>query len=189
MVIPAGKKFVWTGKALFSKTFNVLVASLLFSMGVAQAEPSSSVSSTHPQGDLSKGIVGPNPSNCLALPGRPDLIVSADSLKNLKGSIRFVLYGDKPDDFLAKGKRLARVEVPAAEGAKVCISLPRAGDYALAVLHDINANGKFNLSTDGGGFSNNPKIMFSKPSYSETAFRVTEAGGVLSVKMRYLSTR
>src|SRR3546814_6841526 len=56
------------------------------------------------------------------------------------------------------------------------ISLPHPGNYAMAILHDINANGKFGLTTDGGGFSNNPKVMFSKPSYEETAFAVGEPG-------------
>lgn len=137
--------------------------------------------------DPAKGMVGEHPDQCLKLPGRPDLVIRATSLKNSKGSIRFVLYGDKPEEFLEKGKRLARVEVPAREGASVCISLPHPGNYALAILHDINANGKFNLSSDGGGFSNNPKIMFSRPSYEETAFAVGSTGATLDIRMRYLS--
>ncbi|MDA5193647.1 DUF2141 domain-containing protein [Govanella unica] len=137
--------------------------------------------------DSAQGLIGTSPDECQKLSGRPDLLVRATQLKNLKGTVRFVLYGDNPKDFLKKGKRLARVEIPAKEGAMVCISLPKPGNYAIAVLHDINANGKFNLASDGGGFSNNPKIMFSRPSYDETSFAVGDAGIMLDIRMRYLS--
>ena len=42
------------------------------------------------------------------------------------------------------------------------------GYFALVLLHDLNANHRFNVSTDGIGFPNNPALGWSKPSAAAT---------------------
>ena len=52
-----------------------------------------------------------------------------------------------------------------------------AGEYAIRYFHDENSDGKldknlFGMPTEGYGFSNNPKINFGPPSFSDMAFIV-----------------
>ena len=83
-----------------------------------------------------------------------------------------------------------RVEVPARAGVMtVCVPLPEAGSYGIAVRHDINGNGKTDLTSDGGGMSNNPSINIfnlGKPSYKKTAFDVGNAPRAISITMKYM---
>lgn len=49
------------------------------------------------------------------------------------------------------------------------------GDYAIAVLHDINKDGKldknfFGIPTEGYGFSNNAVEKFGPPSFLKASF-------------------
>jgi uncharacterized protein (DUF2141 family) len=53
------------------------------------------------------------------------------------------------------------------------------GNYTVRVLHDENNNNKldsnfFGVPTEGFGFSNNPEVTLSFPSFSETKFEVIE---------------
>ncbi|RMF10669.1 MAG: DUF2141 domain-containing protein [Alphaproteobacteria bacterium] len=137
--------------------------------------------------DPTKGLYASDPTQCLGLEGRPDIRVRARDLRSGDGIVRFVLYGDKPDEFLEKGKKLLRLEVPARkDGVEVCLSAPRPGVYALAVLHDENGNRKFNMTSDGGGFSNNPKLFLGPPSFEESRFEVDETGGELEIEIKYM---
>jgi uncharacterized protein (DUF2141 family) len=64
------------------------------------------------------------------------------------------------------------------------------GDYALALLHDENGNGKLDsfamIPKEGFGFSNNPKIRFGAPRFAETRFAVGAGTTRQTVRMRYL---
>ncbi len=71
----------------------------------------------------------------------------------------------------------------------VCVPLPEAGSYGIAVRHDVNGNGKTDLSRDGGGMSNNPSINIfnlGKPSYTKTAFAVGNAPRTITITMKYM---
>jgi len=121
-------------------------------------------------------------------------IVEVGGFKDRIGRVRVELYPDTPEDFLAPGGKLraegkvfARVEidVPRDGNARVCVALPQPNTYALAVLHDRNANGKLNPFFDGFGFPNNPALGFGKPDVTEVTF--TSAGGpvVIPIILNY----
>lgn len=174
------------GKCLRSAVI-LAVASLSGGGSLAAAEPALNPATPMAPG---KGVVGVDPSHCLNLHGRPDIRVKTGELRSGKGNVRFVLYGDDPEEFLEKGKKLVRFEVPAAaDGVEVCISAPHAGRYALAVLHDENGNHKFNITSDGGGFSNNPSFLFAAPSYKDAAFELGPEGAALEIELRYLVSK
>lgn len=136
--------------------------------------------------EAGKAVAGADPGKCLGLPGRPDILIKSGPLRSSEGRVRVALYGDDPDTFLESGQKLLRIEVPAREeGVTVCLSAPGEGDYALALLHDVNGNGKVNITKDGGGFSNNPRFVFSAPSYKEAAFHVPSSGAALDVQVKY----
>ncbi|MBN2971033.1 DUF2141 domain-containing protein [Roseomonas aeriglobus] len=104
---------------------------------------------------------------------RPSLVVEVAGLRDRKGLLKLELYPDNDADFLADdnalvaaGKAFARVEapVPATGPVHLCIRAPRAGTYAVSLLHDRDADRKFGLSVDGIGFTGNPKLRWAKPA-------------------------
>lgn len=102
----------------------------------------------------------------------PALLVSAIGLKDRAGDLKLEVYPANDKDFLqddriliAQGKIFRRVEqaLPASGPPMLCVRVPAAGRYAVSLLHDRDANHKFNLSGDGIGFAGNPKLAWSKP--------------------------
>ncbi len=64
--------------------------------------------------------------------------------------------------------------------------LPQPGDYAVAVRHDANANGKSDWN-DGGGFTRNPhlSVFKLKPAFAATAVAITNRPISVPVIMQY----
>ena len=120
----------------------------------------------------------------------PSTLVQISGVKASTGKIRVQSYRGTSADWLEKGRWLARIEVPARAGSMtVCVPLPEAGVYGIAVRHDVNGNGKTDISRDGGGMSNNPSINIfnlGKPSYKKTAFSVGDAPKKISITMKYM---
>lgn len=136
----------------------------------------------------SADILGPEAVACRPGAPGPAALVRVYGFKDRVGRLRVQLYPGTADGFLDKGTKLKRIEIPVtADGdMEVCVALPHTGEFAIAVLHDRDGNGKLNPSSDGMGFSRNPKLGLSKPSASETAF--VSKGGVqtFDVVLNYL---
>ena len=131
--------------------------------------------------------VGPDAARCEAGVQGSALVVSVSGLKSNAGTLRVQLYGANAAAFLAKGKKRRRVEVPVtAQAMDVCIALPQAGRYAVAVRHDADRNGKSGWN-DGGGFSRNPAISLTalKPKHGRVAFDVGPGVHRIPVTMQY----
>jgi uncharacterized protein (DUF2141 family) len=131
-----------------------------------------------------------NTAYCRAGAG-PAVNIAITGIKAGGGTLRVQLYRGIRADWLESGRWINRIELPARAGAmQVCMPVPVAGTYAIAVRHDINGNGKTDLRTDGGGMSNNPSINIfnlGRPSYTRTAFPVA-AGEVkaIGITMKYM---
>jgi uncharacterized protein (DUF2141 family) len=119
------------------------------------------------------------------------LLVTINGVKNSDGMMRVQSYRGIKSDWLKKGKWIYRIEAPAREGSMTfCMPLPGPGEYAIAVRHDTNNNGKTDLSIDGGAMSNNPYIgLFNlgKPSYKKTRVSVGDSVKPISINMKYRS--
>lgn len=129
--------------------------------------------------------LGPDAGACST--GKPSVLVRVSGFKAQKGKVRVQLYGSNPDDFLAKGKKLRRIDLPVTSSTMpVCVAVPKAGRYAIAVRHDADGNGKSGWN-DGGGFSRNPKISLTdlKPSYGEVAIPVGNGVKPINVVLNY----
>lgn len=135
-------------------------------------------------------ILGPDAAACRAGATGPSALVRIYGFKDRDGALRVQLYGNNPDDFLAKGAKLKRIEVPvSADGdMNICVELPTYGDYAIAVRHDRDGNGKSGWS-DGGGFSGNPRLSLTnlKPDYEDSSFAARQGVTVVDVVMNYRS--
>jgi len=118
------------------------------------------------------------------------LFVTMENLRNDEGNIRAQIYSDKADEFLEKGTWLKRVEIKTMRSEdveqQICIELPSEGEFALAILHDRNANGKLDVFTEGFGFSRNPKLGFGPPDHDEVVYKAKKGVNKLKVSMSYL---
>ena len=129
-------------------------------------------------------IVGSDAGACLL--GKPSLVVRVSGFKQASGTVKVALYAAQ--GYLAKGGKLGKVVVPVRSTAPldICIAVPAPGQYAVAVHHDLNGNGDKD-SSDGGGYSGNPRlsIMNLRPSFDRTAVSVGHAPRAVTVLLQY----
>lgn len=120
----------------------------------------------------------------------PALMVMVDGVKASQGRVRVQTYRATSSDWLQKGKWLDRIEVPARAGTMTfCLPVAAAGTYGVAVRHDLNGNGKTDLTSDGGGMSNNPSINIfnlGKPSYTKVGVPVGGGVKAIRIQMKYM---
>lgn len=128
-------------------------------------------------------------SKCRAGAG-PAMLVTVDGIKASQGTVRVQSYRATSAEWLQSGKWISRIEVPARAGTMTfCLPLPSGGTYGVAVRHDVNGNGKTDISTDGGAMSNNPSISIfnlGKPSYTNVGVAVGDEVKSIRVQMRYM---
>ena len=138
--------------------------------------------------------LGKAEASCSANESGPAVLVLVTGLKDRDGRIKAELYPANDSDFLADdnvlimaGKAFRRVEtpLPASGPVQLCLRIPGPGAYALTVLHDRDANRKFGLSTDGVGFSGNPKLRLSKPRAASARFVAGTGLTSATVRMNY----
>jgi uncharacterized protein (DUF2141 family) len=120
----------------------------------------------------------------------PAIRVNVSGIQGARGTIRVQLYRGIESDWLESGRYLYRMEVPArGETMNFCMPVPQPGTYAVAVRHDVNGNGKTDITSDGGAMSNNPSINIfnlGKPSYRKTRFDIGSEVITMNLVMRYL---
>ncbi len=120
----------------------------------------------------------------------PAVLVTIDGVKESKGRIRVQSYRATAADWLKKGRWINRIESPAKAGTMAfCVPVPSSGSYGIAVRHDLDGDGNTDLSSDGGGMSNNPSINIfnlGKPSYTKTAFAVGNGVKSIRINMKYM---
>lgn len=135
-------------------------------------------------------VSGNDLSKCASGEG-PAVRLRVNGLKSSGGNLFVRVYYAKRSDWLKSKRYLTRIDAKPRKGAMtVCVPVPRAGNYAIAVQHDANGNREMDFSKDGAGMSNNPKIgsflgIPRPPSVKKAAFRA--GGGVtpLSITVRY----
>ena len=120
------------------------------------------------------------------------IALQIEGLRNDEGQILVGLY-DNPDPFPGKREEALqslalRIEQGQATGAFE--RLP-PGAYAIAVVHDENANNELDsnwlfIPTEGIGVSNNPEPRFGPPSFEEARFELGSEPMLLIIRMHYL---
>ncbi len=132
-------------------------------------------------------VLGSDAAVCAA--GRPSLLVRINGLKQPTGTLKLSVYGNNPSVYLKKQGRLRRIKVPVRSRGPidVCVAVPGAGRYAVAVHHDLNGNGDKDRH-DGGGYSNNPRvsIMNMRPVFASTAVSVGQSPTRIAVRLLYV---
>lgn len=127
-----------------------------------------------------------------AAPGA-DVTVTVKNLRNAKGLVRACMT-TAPRAFPACEKDpAAHTASIDAAGAAHGISFRgvRPGTYAIALLHDENANGKADFALgmmpkEGFGFSRDARVRMGPPKFAEAAIAVGEEDRALAITMRYI---
>ncbi|KEO88905.1 hypothetical protein EH31_15855 [Erythrobacter longus] len=123
--------------------------------------------------------------------GGPAVRVTINGIKEASGKVRAQVYNATSGEWLESGKWLNRVELPARRGRMtICLPVPKSGNYAVAVRHDVNGNGETDIRTDGGAMSNDPSINIfnlGKPGVDKTRFNVGNGVTAISITMKYFA--
>lgn len=120
-----------------------------------------------------------------------DLKIEITGLRDDKGYVLLSLY-NKQDGFPQNALGAywkTRQTIKDGKAYFMYKALP-AGTYAIAVLHDENANLKmdtkfFGLPKEGYGFSENPRLWFGPPSFKNASFQHSSEQH-LTISMRYM---
>lgn len=163
-------------------------AAVLFGLGALVPNAPALAQSSGPS-DY-RNVIANNMRSC-APGGGPAIRVTINGIKEARGKIRAQVYNGTSADWLEKGKWLNRIEMPARRGRMtVCLPVPKSGNYAVAVRHDLNGNGKTDIRTDGGAMSNDPSINIfnlGKPGVDKTRFSVGRGVKSIAITMKYFA--
>ncbi len=128
--------------------------------------------------------------DCEGTPSATKLTLSVESVRSSRGLMTATLYPNDKSQFLVKNGALKVWRVPALSPVTtMCIWLKAPGIYAVAIYHDANANHKLDLGmfgpTEDYGFTNNPRILFSKPSFESVKFTAGSGETVMHIRLNH----
>lgn len=141
---------------------------------------------------LSTGAGSAKTSETAAAPAttKGTVRVTVTDLRSAKGEVHVCLAPDSdsfPDCGDGHGRTLT---MPAKEVMNFTFPGVPSGRYAIALLHDENANGKIDkvlmIPREGFGFSQNARLRMGPPAFKDAAFTVDENGASQSIRMRYI---
>lgn len=127
--------------------------------------------------DMKTLLIGILLSSSSAFAG--DLALSIKGITSKKGQMMIALHSERQSfDSQESGVpyKYKIVKVNSARLEVLFEGLP-AGEYAVSIIHDLNNNERLDknflgIPKEPFGFSNNPKIFMSAPSYGDCAFRL-----------------
>ena len=116
------------------------------------------------------------------------LTIEVPNIKEAKGDLLVAVYKgangfpDQPD------KAAGIQKLKPLVGKNVIQFNLEPGNYAVAVVHDVNGNGEVDLNGFGIpkepiGFSNDP-VLLGKPTYEDTNFEVVAPATTKAIKMK-----
>lgn len=121
-----------------------------------------------------------------------DIEVRLQNLNSNKGKILLAIY-DQPSAFPDNAEKAVKtydIDTKDIINSTIILQGLKPGNYAISLMHDSNNNGKMDYNAigfpkEGYGFSNNPKIKFSAPSFLEASFTHSSPKTVISISLNY----
>lgn len=109
--------------------------------------------------------------SCLA----QTLTLEVRGIEHPEGYLYVAVY-NQADNFLKTPVAAFRAEVTGQTVSMPCTGLP-AGEYAIALFHDLNGNGRldtgrFGIPTEPVAFSNDAEGIMGPPPYGKCRFRL-----------------
>lgn len=118
------------------------------------------------------------------------LTISINNIEKTAGSLYVALY-NVAETFLDEGVNPYGKIIPVTKSSSLTVAFDDLpfGDYAIAVYHDLNDNGKLDknvlgIPTEPYAFSNNPAVKWRSPSFAEARIAVKESQKNISVKLK-----
>lgn len=135
---------------------------------------------------MDPGSVSGQTSSC------PGIHVTILNIRNSIGTVDCALFDSPngfPRDVLHFATRLVVMKIPSSTARCDFEGIP-SGTYALVVLHDENMNGKLDTNwlgvpKEGYGFSNDAKVAFRAPLFSDASFVFDGNILDLTITLRY----
>lgn len=118
------------------------------------------------------------------------LTIHVDGFRNQKGDLGVTAFNSPNGWPEHNEKAFQHGGFPfSGDKATVTLQLP-PGRYGIAVLHDENSNHKLDrnfigIPKEGFGFSNNPKVYLSAPSFDAAAIQLACPGTDISIHLNY----
>ena len=120
-----------------------------------------------------------------------DVVITVTDLRSTKGVVRACMT-TRADIFpkCIKDAESYRAAVPAAGKVEIRFTGVKPGDYAIALLHDENDNGKADRSMgmmprEGYGFSRDAPVRMAPPKFKDAVFTQGDATSRVTITMRY----
>ncbi|MGB3469265.1 MAG: DUF2141 domain-containing protein [Erythrobacter sp.] len=120
-----------------------------------------------------------------------DVVITITDMRSAKGVVRACMT-TKESIFpkCRKDPAAHRTVVPASGKVTIRFTDVEPGDYAIAVLHDENNDGKANralgmMPKEGYGFSRDAPVRMAPPEFGDAVFKYGGANQSLTIKMRY----
>lgn len=122
-----------------------------------------------------------------------EIVLQVDGIRNAQGQLIVSVFSAETRDSFPKHPEGAvkRILVPAqAPQQTLRITDLKEGPIAISVVHDENGNGTmdhdfFGRPKEGFGFSNNPKVRFSLPSFDESSLAVQGGERRVDISLTY----
>lgn len=121
------------------------------------------------------------------LAGAADLTIRVDDVKAAGGTLMVAVFNSEGTFLKAPAKGSG---APAMQnGTTIVIKDLPEGDYAFAVYHDANSNGKMDknllgIPTEDYAFSNNAMGKMGPPSFASAKFALPAAGAEQRVSLK-----
>jgi uncharacterized protein (DUF2141 family) len=120
-----------------------------------------------------------------------DVVITVTDLRSAKGVVRACMT-TRSDIFpkCIKDPTAYRTVVPASGKVEIRFTGVKPGNYAIALLHDENDNGKADramgmMPKEGYGFSRDAPVRMAPPKFKDAVFAISEAAAKITIKMRY----
>ncbi len=118
-----------------------------------------------------------------------NLVITVDNINKTKGTIWIGLY-DSADNYLIKEKSiLKKIDVKQKGASQLVVDNLPFGTYAVALFHDINANGEMDknllgIPSEPYAFSKKPKSKWRIPKFDEVKFNFSKDRQQLKTKLK-----
>ncbi|WP_367274001.1 DUF2141 domain-containing protein [Erythrobacter sp.] len=120
-----------------------------------------------------------------------EVVITVTDLRSSKGVVRACMT-TREDIFpkCIKDPGAHRTVVPAGDKIVIRFTGVKPGNYAIALLHDENDNGKADralgmMPKEGYGFSRDAPVKMAPPKFSDAVFSQGKGTNRMTIRMRY----
>lgn len=118
------------------------------------------------------------------------LSLNIKDIKEAKGSLRIAVFNHEEDFLNAEKAVFAKIiAVKDTANHQLTIENLKAGEYAVAIFHDKNDNGRLDtnwlgIPTEPYAFSNDAGKKWRKPSFEDAKITLDENGIIVELRLR-----